>query len=267
MNPFRPADKHFAKEPPDFLSEYFTADKRPVCEIAGEGLNISSDKFINYGIESSMVDSELGTCTHRHRDVVYTEGFEHPTAITLARLGSHLVDAPKAGLRLRLDKWNSFLNNLRVNVPEYIKPKGERRNFNSPHVMDVLVLQVIPEFLNRVLTSFNEQVGGDAVIPIDPDIKSFYEKIKSRRPQLVDTLKSELLRLQQEWKRCIGKKLDDKSRNREEHTCSPTKKQKTIRFGSPPSPLVPPLHPIVDVRTNCTRNIRGLRLIKILHHR
>ena len=227
MNAFQNADEGYAEEPPNFLNDYFITDKRPVCEIAGEELNISPEKFINYGIETSLVDSELGICTLRHRDVVYNRGFEHPQAILLAHLAAKLVDAPKAGLRLRQNKWDNLLKQLRVNTPEYVKPKGVRRYLDSDHVMDVLVLQVIPQFLDRVLISYRDQVGADARIPIDPDIKGFYETIKATHPKMVATLKEKLASLNSEWSSTFKRIKNEQDQTREDVTCSPKKRSRT----------------------------------------
>lgn len=236
VNEFRNADPRYAEEPPNFVNEYFVTDDRPACEIAGEGLDINAQKFINYGIETSLVDSDLGTCTLRHRDVVYSKGFEHPQAILLARLAAKLVDAPKAGLRLRLEKWNSLLKQLRTNMPEYVKPPGERRYIDSPHVMDVLVLQVIPQFHERVLISYNEQIRGDAFIPIDSDIKAFYDAVKAAHPKLISNLKEKLAPLNSEWKRHVQRIKNNQTRVREDVTCSPKKRTRTRK--SPQSILV-----------------------------
>ena len=203
-------------------------DKRKACEIAGEGLIINPQKFVNYGIESSLVDSELGTCTIRHRDVVYAKGFDHHQAILLSHLAGKLVDAPKLGLRLRVDKWIHLLHQLKATIPEYIKPKGERRHFDSCHVMDTLVLQDIPQFLDNVLFSFNEKVREGAAIPIDADIKAFYEMIKLAHPKLVDRLIEKLKSLKAEWLKCIAKTKNDQTRSRDEITVSPRKKAKTM---------------------------------------
>lgn len=225
MKPFQNADLSFAKEPPNFLDEYFTEDKRPVSEVAGEGLNISADKFINYGMEVSLVESGLGFCTNLHRDTVYDKGFGHPSALTLARLASRLVDAPKSGLCLRPDKWEATAKQLAARIPEYIKPIGERRT-NSAHIMDELVLKTIPDFQERVLRSFHELVRGETIIPIDADIKAYYETIRATNPRMVESLKVSLLSLKREWTYLIGKKEQERNRNNESVTCSPTKKMK-----------------------------------------
>ena len=238
MNAFRNSDERYAEEPPNFVSDYFIRDNRPVCEIAGEELNISSEKFINYGIETSLVDSDLGICTVRHRDVVYTRGFEHSQAILLAHLAAKLVDAPKAGLRLRQNKWIPLLKQLRTNTPEYVKPKGERRYLDSDHVMDVLVFQVIPQFLDRVLISYCDQVAADAPIPIDPDIKGFYETIKATHPKIVATLREKLAYLHSEWSAKFHKIKNEQDQTREDVTCSPRKRQRTTSSKSSQSTLV-----------------------------
>lgn len=190
-------------------------------------MNLIPQKFINYGIETSLVESDLGICTVRHRDVVYEKGFDHPQAILLAHLAAKLVDAPKAGLRLQPNEWISLLKQLRTNIPEYVKSKGERRNLDSDHVMDVLVFQVIPQFLERVLISYCDQVGGDAPIPIDPDIKGFYETVKTTHPKMVANLKEKLAFLNSEWMTKFNKIKNEQDQAREDVTCSPRKRQKT----------------------------------------
>ena len=182
---------------------------------------------------------------------MYSKGFAHPQAILLARLAARLVDAPKAGLRLRPEKWNSLLKQLRTNIPEYVKPRGERRYFDSPHVMDVLVLQVIPNFHERVLISYNEQIRGDVVIPIDSDIKAFYDAVKTTHPKLIANLKEKLAPLSSEWKRHVQKIKNDQTRAREDVTCSPKKRTRTRK--SPQSVLVKsiPSH-ITNSRTRPT---------------
>jgi hypothetical protein len=190
-------------------------------------LNLIPQKFINYGIETSLVESDLGICNVRHRDVVYEKGFDHPQAILLAHLAAKLVDAPKAGLRLRQDKWIPLLKELRTNIPEYVKPKGERRNLDSAHVMDVLAFQVIPQFLDRVLISYCNQVGADAPIPIDPDIKRFYETVKTTHPKMIANLKEKLALLHSEWMTNFKKIKSEQDQIREDVTCSPRKRQKT----------------------------------------
>ena len=176
-------------------------------------------------------------------------GFEHPYAIALAHLAARLVDAPKAGLHLRQDKWKKTLTILKTKEPEYIKPQGQRRHFTPDHVMDILVLQVIPEFLEQVLTSYNENVRGDAKIPMDEDIKGFYLTIKKIHPTLVEKLTTELLRLREKWKNCIARMKNDQNKEREDVTCSPKKKVKTISFPKPLLDLVLLSYAFVNIRT------------------
>jgi hypothetical protein len=193
--------------------------------VAGEGSHVNTQKFLDYGVKSSIVESELGTCNVRHRDVVYARGFEDPLALTLAHLASHLVDAPKLGIRLRPHKWGQLLSQLRVSEPEYVKHKGERRQIDSAHVMDVLVLQVIPQFLDRVLLSFHEQIRGQAIIdPMDSDIKAFYIAIREKYPQIVGSLRKELLPLREEWVSAVRRNSEDQSRSRDDINSSPKKK-------------------------------------------
>jgi hypothetical protein len=46
--------------------------------------------------------------------------------------------------------------------------------------MDVLGLQVIPQFRNRLLGTFHAiaNVGGETKIPLDSDIRAFYERFQ-----------------------------------------------------------------------------------------
>jgi hypothetical protein len=146
-------------------------------------------------------------------------------AITLAHMASHLVDAPKSGLRLRQDKWNKMLSQLGVAVPEYIKSTGDARVISS-HVMDVLVLGVIPMFQNQVLQSYNENVHADTTYPIDCDIKEFYDALNKWEPEIIDCLRPKLSSLYADWFNCIGKSRKEQNRHKHEVMLSP-KKRKT----------------------------------------
>jgi len=157
--------------------------------------------------------------------VVYAKGYEAPHAITLAHLASYLVDAQKAGLRLRKEKWSSLLTDLKVVEPEYMKSKGVDKRM-SRKVMDVLVLDVIPSFREEVLASFNEHVGRDESIPIDADIKAFYDAIVRSHPELVTTLKQSLLSIKTEWEYEIGKIKNGQNKTIDDTNCSPRKRVK-----------------------------------------
>lgn len=197
-----------------------------MSDIASDGFGISPEKFIRYGIDNSLVESELGTCTLRHRNVVYANGYEHRVAINLARLASRLVDAPKGGLQLRPDKWGATLNALKTTEPEYVKPVGERRNVSSGHVMDVLVLQVIPAFRDHLLISFNKRVERKDKMPMDIDIKAFYDQIRQTYPEVIKSLRASLSPLQQDWDKWARKLGQKKSQSKDDITCSPRKRIK-----------------------------------------
>ena len=205
MKHFRNANKKFSVEPDNFLSQHFEQDKRPVTEIAGLGSALSAEKLIDYGVSRSLTESKLGACTNRHETVVYTHGHDHSYAVTLARLASRLVDAPKQGLRLKMDKWSAIEKKMSVMDPPYMNPFADHPN-QLNHVMDILVLKTIPQFQNHVLQSFNEAVHGNEGIPIDPDIKSFYDKVKNLAPQMIEDLRIPLKNLADDWKKHVGKK-------------------------------------------------------------
>jgi hypothetical protein len=161
---------------------------------------------------------------------VYARGYEDPTAIMLAQLASRLVDAPKQGLRLKQEKWKDILRGLKVSVPNYIEAKGGRRPGNSKHIMDVLVLEIIPQFQDRVLKSFNDNFGSESSVPMDPDIKKFYETVRLKYPAMVESLRNALVNLEANWKTFIAKSKREQDKNKEFITCSPTKKgQKSNR--------------------------------------
>jgi len=226
VQPFQTAAALFSKEPPGFLSDYFEQDTRPVTEVAGNGTSISSEKFVNFGISSSLVESELGTCTVRHRDIVYTRGFQHPLALMLAHFASRLVDAPKQGLRLNAQKWNEILNGLNATLPQYILPRGEYRHGDSNHVMDILVLKVIPEFLENVLKSFNTKLGEED--RMDADILEFYKKLLTIKElkEAMDQLKDNLWAQQDKWAKFYSKVRHNRNQNLEEITLSPRRSAK-----------------------------------------
>jgi hypothetical protein len=156
--------------------------------------------------------------------MVYAHGYEDPTAIILARLASRLVDAPKQGLRLKQEKWKEILKELKVSAPNYIEAKGGGHPGNSKHIMDVLVLEIIPQFQDRVLKSFNDIVSRESRIPMDQDIKKFYETVRLRYPAMVESLRNALVILEGEWKTFIVKSKREQDKNKEFITCSPTKK-------------------------------------------
>jgi hypothetical protein len=59
--------------------------------------------------------------------------------------------------------------------------------------MDVLVLQVIPQFRNRLLGTFHANVGRENKIPLDPDIRAFYERFQKLHAPTLASL-TEVLR-------------------------------------------------------------------------
>jgi hypothetical protein len=205
VTPFQNADDRFSIEPANFLAKYFTQDKRPVTEIAGEGRQLSVEKFVDHGISALLTESKLGACTNRHEMVVYKHGFEHPGAITLARLASRLVDAAKQGLTLKMDRWANIERKLAGMDPPYMNPFADHPNALN-HVMDILVLETMPQFQDRVLKAFNEAVHEEEHIPIDPDIKAFHDKVKAKAPQMIQDLRMALTVLSNDWKKHVGKK-------------------------------------------------------------
>ena len=241
VDPFQNADPQFAEAPPNFLSEYFDHDTRTVSEIAGEDEVINPDKFVQYGIRSSLVLSELGTCTDRHRDIVYARGYEDQSAIILANLASLLVDAHKQGLALKLDKWNGMLHGLKARKPEYVKPPGEHRS-PSKHVMDILVLEVLPQFRNCVLKTFHDTVGGDGKVPLDADIRAFYDRVWTLHAPSLAPLTDALQKLRTKWSLFHVKIMNEQSKYREHVQCSPTKQknQKPVRNRKDQDQLVLP---------------------------
>lgn len=255
VDPFQNADERFAQAPPNFLSDYFDKDTRSVNEVAGDGGIIDADKFLRYGLESSLVMSELGTCTDRHRDIVYARGYETPSAITLAHLASLLVDAPKQGLYLKPDKWNDLLNSLHVTIPEYVKPRGEQRRLSN-HVMDILVLQIIPQFQDRVLQTYHANVGGESNIPPDADIRAFYERFQSSHTATLESLTLALKVLRGKWGRFYTKSMNEQSRNRDEIQCSPTRKKKPKSSGKADQAQLVLLRVILTLIIECA--LRGI---------
>jgi len=227
--PFTPADKSFAEEPSDFLDTYFYQDERPVSEIAGnaDGMTVDSERFLKHGISLSLLDSELGICTDRHRDIVYDRGYSDPTAITLARLASRLVDAPKHGFRLNPKKWTEIQRGLNVRLPEYIRPKGDGRIAETTKIMDILVLKAIPAFRDEVMKLFtrslNSRLGTEDWIPIDEDIKEFYQTAARTYPEAVAEMRAALSVLEGEWKNFHSKNKHEQALNKDYTTCSPKK--------------------------------------------
>lgn len=190
-----------------------------------------ADDFVNYGITNSLVDIPLGQCNDLHTDLVYTKNsHEDPQAITLARLAARLVDAPKQGIRLRTDKWTQLLGSLRTRRPEYKKGIGESRNSLSNHVMDVLVLFVIPTFQNEVLGIFNKNVGGGNPIPLDKDILEFYKRAMRKDGEAMEKLKDELRNLKGEWAEIHASRINGQYKQKEIEDCSPKKSSPKKRF-------------------------------------
>jgi len=258
VDPFQPADLRFANQPENFVEDWFEIDSRTAQEVAPDGMMISPDRFINYGLESSLVESELGTCTLRHRDVVYKYGnFEHPDALTLAHLAANLVDATKNGLRLQYKKYNRFLSALRVPEPEYVKPKGTRRIVNPTHVMDVLVLSVIPAFQDQVMMQFHQHAPADQSMPIDPDILAFYNHVKETYPALVERLRGELDVVRRQWTSQMARVMNNRSRQKEDLTCSPSKRIRRVLSRTDSREMVSANSPVMlaDGRKTLTLNI------------
>jgi len=175
-----------------------------------------------------MADSQLGTCTTRHRDVVYTHTHEHPSAVRLAHIASRLVDATKHGFRLKMDKWEAVCNELRVPEPDYVKGVGERKTSNPKHILDRLVLKVIPNFRESMLSTFHKEVGTEGPMYIDRDIKAFYDRIAQRRDigQAMDLLRDDLRNLREEWSKFYVRKRNDQEKMGEEIRLSPRGKFK-----------------------------------------
>lgn len=227
--PFQSADEAFAQEPPDFLDTYFHQDKRRASEIAGnvDGMTVNTEAFIEHGINLSLLESQLGTCTDRHRDVVYHRGYSDPAAITLARLASRLVDAPKQGFQIKLNKWTETLSQLKVHPPQYVRPKGERRVPFWTNVMDILVLKVIPAVRDEVMISFNtslnSRVDTETTIPLDEDIKEFYMAAAKQYPEAVSAMRKALSLLHEEWSSFHSKNQHEQALNKDYKTCSPRK--------------------------------------------
>jgi hypothetical protein len=180
---------------------------------------------------------------------VYARRYDDPSAITLARLASRLVDAPKQGLRLKRDKWTDILRGLKVSVPNYIESKGGRRPRNTEHIMDILVLDIIPEYQDCVLRSFSENAGSEN-LPMDSDIKGFYEKAKEKYPALVEALRKPLEGLETEWIQFIAKSKAAQDKHREFITCSPTKKGQKSSSRISRSELVTPSCAMLICRRN-----------------
>jgi hypothetical protein len=99
--------------------------------------------------------------------------------------------------------------------------------------MDVLVLQVIPQFRNRLLGTFhaNLNVGGENKIPLDPDIRAFYERFQELHAPTLASLTEALRKLKTKWTNFHTKNKRDQERNRDSVLCSPqkTKTHKPIR--------------------------------------
>jgi len=119
------------------------------------------------------------------------------------------------------------LSGLGAEEPNYIKPNGVHKRLDSEHIMDVLVLKVIPDFLDSVLDSFHSKLGG-GYIRMDEDIEQFYKKVMSREElqPMLRTLKQKLIKLQVEYISFYNKRGRDRDRVREEVMLSPRKKIK-----------------------------------------
>jgi hypothetical protein len=165
--------------------------------------------------------------------------YEHPDALTLSWLLSNLVDAAKNGLTIRQAKFNNLLSRLGVPPPEYTKPSGERRAIVPTHIMDVLVMGVIPAFRDEVLKKFYQNVRMEHSMPIDPDIFAFYRLIKGKHPALVERLRKELELVRAQWNKNVGKVMNDRSRQKDDLTCSPSKRARRVVSRQDISDMVP----------------------------
>jgi len=181
------------------VSKYFTENQSSVSDLAANHETILAKDFINHGIQISLADSKLGLCHNRHERIVYKYGYNHPHAIELAHLAARMVDAPKQGLQLKRDSWEVLITQLRADTPEYLKNQNDRSKQKSNHVMDVLLLQVIPNFHKDLLNLFAQRVGRKEDIPLDCDIEAFYDKVSRKYPLIVETMKILLKQLRSEW--------------------------------------------------------------------
>jgi RNA dependent RNA polymerase len=240
VNKFRPASLRHVDPPPGFEKGWFEKDERKAREVAPDGTMVNPDRFVSYGIKSSLVPVETGICSHRHRDVVYKHrSYEHPDALTLSWLLSNLVDAAKNGLTIRQSKFTDLLSRLGVPPPEYTKPPGERRAIVPTHIMDVLVMGVIPAFRDEVLTKFHQNVRKDQAMPIDRDIFAFYRLVKGKHTALVDRLRGELELVRGQWLKNVGKVMNDRSRQKDDLTCSPSKRARRVVSRQDTTDMVP----------------------------
>ena len=91
--------------------------------------------------------------------------------------------------------------------------------------MDVLGLQVIPQFRNRLLGTFHAiaNVGGETKIPLDSDIRAFYERFQKLHAPTLASLTEALRKLKTKWTNFHTKNKKDQERNRDLVLCSPQK--------------------------------------------
>jgi hypothetical protein len=146
---------------------------------------------------------------------VYKDGYEHSNAVLLAHLASRLVDSSKQGLQLRMNEWYGVRDRLNTIEPEYLKPKMERGTAKLRHVMDILVIETIPEFQELMLASYYDNIP--RYIPMDEDIRAFYEEIRVAEPKLIQELTVALTRLRDDWINSIGKYKQDQKRLIDSH--------------------------------------------------
>jgi hypothetical protein len=117
--------------------------------------------------------------------------------------------------------------------------------------MDVLVMGVIPAFRDEVLRKFHQNVRKEHAMPIDPDIFAFYRLVKGKHPALVERLRGELELVRTQWLKNVGKAMNDRSRQKDDLTCSPSKRARRVsRQGT--SDLVVQLHSPFNIRTMST---------------
>src|SRR5271170_7801762 len=89
--------------------------------------------------------------------------------------------------------------------------------------MDVLVLQVIPQFQNRLLGTFHANVGRENKIPLDPDIRAFYERFQKLHAPTLASLTEALRKLKTKWTNFHTKNKKNQERNRDLVLYSPQK--------------------------------------------
>lgn len=188
-------------EPSDFVQQYFTEDGRLVSDYFCNAEPTNTEKFINHGIHISLADSKLGLCHWIHEKVIYKYGFSHTKAIELGHLAARLVDSPKQGLLLKPEKWKEFDSLSKLDKPAYWATENETKPQHSRHVMDILILHTMPKFRSEILMKFTGALGKKDQIPLDSDVKAFYDKIYGLRPDIIEAIRQPLKELKKEWGR------------------------------------------------------------------